>query len=106
MAGRGGDVELGAELLGALLHGRQPVVAVHLVSRVLVIEATAIIGDSKGHRAIVEPELDVNALGLRMANGIRDRFLTDAQQLVLHLGRALTGCSADSGRKAYGLARG
>src|ERR1043165_8670431 len=84
-----------AHLFGALAHADEAEVAVRAVRRARLVEAAPVVTDAEPDVPRVEVEVNSNGARLRVAHGVVDGLLPDAQEVVLDLRRERAERAAD-----------
>src|SRR5438105_3557220 len=79
------DPDAPAHLFRALAHADQPEVAVRAVRRNLLVEPAPVVPDAQPHIPRIEVEVNADRPRLRVADGVVDGLLHDAQEVILDL---------------------
>jgi hypothetical protein len=90
-----GDFELCAHIFGAFPHADQAVVIIGPGLRFRDVESASVIGDAKGDRALLEPDVEADPPGLRVPYGVGDRFLSDPGHRPPERGRVVRRLALD-----------
>ena len=86
-AGARRDGERAVQFLGPFPHGREPIVMVAGGVGAAAVEATPVVRHPQHDVLGAEDEVEMDPARGRMADGVGDGFLSDAEDLVVYLGR-------------------